>query len=90
MQSAFGVEHPESVSKVKPQIGFRPKFGNATSVPKVMGRSYRASQKKGIGAFNSGVNALASGIRHSPGTAIATGLTGAAGVGGLGYLSNRN
>lgn len=91
--SAFGVDHGEEISKLsfKPvTAGFKAmKFGNAPSVPKVAGRSYKAGIARGQSKLNAGIQGAASAIRHSPGTAMATAGVGTAAVGGTGYAFGR-
>jgi hypothetical protein len=91
--SAFGVEHNEEISKLsfKPITqGFKAlKFGNAKTLPKTMGQSYKSGIASGQGKFNSGVNAAAVGIKHSPGIAAAGAGLGVTGVGGAGYAMGR-
>lgn len=91
--SAFGVDHGEEIAKfsLKPiTSGFKAmKFGNAPSVPKVAGRSYKAGIARGQSKLNAGIQGAASAVRHSPGTAMAAGGVGTAAVGGTGYAFGR-
>lgn len=91
--SAFGVDHQDEIAKfsLAPiKSGFKAmKFGQAASVPKVAGRSYKAGVSRGQSKFNAGLQAAGSAIRHSPGTALAAGGAGVTGVGGAGYLMGR-
>jgi hypothetical protein len=91
--SAFGVDHNEEISKLsfKPVTqGFKAlKFGNAKTLPKTMGQSYKSGIATGQGKFNSAVNAAAVGVKHSPGIAGAGAGLGAAGIGGTGYAFGR-
>lgn len=91
--SAFGVDHNEEISKLsfKPITqGFKAlKLGNAKTLPKTMGQSYKSGIASGQGKFNSGVNAAAVGVKHSPGIAAAGAGLGVAGVGGAGYAMGR-
>jgi hypothetical protein len=87
--SAFGVNHGEEVSKLSMapiKSGFKAmRFGKAPSVPKVMGRSYKAGIKNGMSKPASAIQGLKTGFQHSPGTALAAGGLATGGAGAVGY-----
>ena len=92
MQSAFGVEHPDLISKGS--LGLIPKAIGGTGVrmggPGTMKtaavKGFQRGQKKGLGTVSSALRGAGGALKSSPGTAALTG-TGILGAGaGAAYL----
>jgi hypothetical protein len=79
MQSAFGIEHPDLVSKGS--LGLIPMKTAAT-------KGWERGRKKGLGVASSALRAAGGAIKSSPGT-VAAGGTALAGTGATAaYLRN--
>jgi hypothetical protein len=94
MQSAFGIEHPDLVSKGS--LGLIPKaiggggirMGGPGAMKTAATKGWERGRKKGLGVASSALRAAGGAIKSSPGT-VAAGGTALAGTGATAaYLRN--